>query len=520
MIPKMKHFLHEKEASFILTKKLVVRNNEFESWCMDAFALRNNLDYEWTENDNQVDMILTKEPSLPKEAYRLDISSDVIRIFASCEKGIIWALTTVFNLIQDERVKCLEAYDQPKYAHRGLLLDTVRHFFSIFEVKKIVEEMALVKLNVLHWHLSDDQGFRVESKIFPLLHQQIGNEFYTQEEILDLVKFAKVRGVDVVPEIDMPGHVSAILAAYPMYSCSGQTVKIAKTGGIYPIVLCPGKPETYQFVEALIKEISGLFESEWFHIGGDEAPDREWKSCPHCEKLMIEQHYTDLRQLQGHFSNRIIDLLKTLGKHVICWNDSLEAHNLKVDNEVAVQYWSIQYADTMQKFIENGGKFIYSDMFEIYLDYPSAMSSLEKVYRTKPQIRDSVYTLESSNVHGIEACLWTENIETDRSLEERLFPRLFALAENAWSGNENYKDFKVRVDSYIEKVILRNVHCQSLDEANPVGEKKKAEMLQYTSSMQSALSEEMRALTLEFAKPNQEFSDRFMQLFFMYQGEE
>lgn len=365
----------------------------------------------------------------------------------------------------------------------------------------------------MDWQLGNDQGFRIETDQFPRLHAQAG-KFYTKRDIQDVVEYARIRGVEIIPEIDMPGHTTAILAAYPQYSCKGEPVALATSGGVYPIVLCPGKDEVFDFLEKLLNEIVPLFPGKWFHIGGDEAPDWEWTDCPHCRARMTQLGLATPRQLQGYFSDRVRQMLQSHHKDVICWCDSLEAENFDwrdtPKQKVLVQYWGIQYADKMQSFLADGGRMIYSDMFELYLDYPSAMSSMKKIYHSKPAIRNAEYP----EAAGMEACLWTEYVSTNELLESRLFPRVYAFAENAWCREADYEDFLNRISQLIENSRKCGIHCQSAEEADPRGEAKKQGIMEYTAIMQAGMSPEMRELAVKFTKPNEEFNARFMQKFF------
>lgn len=526
MIPQVNGIWDINEETYHLPIRFHVKNTEFHEECMAAFCERTGTSYQSVNEKAEVTLI--KNTQLEEEAYRIETKEDGIRIEASSEIGVIWALTSLYSLLieresNEVHISTIELpqgiiEDAPLYEHRGLSFDCVRHFFEADEVMKIIEEIALVKMNVLHWHLSDDQGFRVESKKFPELHRQCAPHYYTQESIREIVRFAQNRGVSIIPEMDMPGHTTAILAAYPQYSCSEQKVSLGKSGGIYPIVLCPGKESTYHFVEELIDEVCDLFPSKWIHIGGDEAPDREWKSCPACQQKMAEEGLTQERQLQGYFSAKLIEMLKKRNRKAICWNDSLEASNFmnesSMNDETRIQFWSIQYADVMEKYLAAGGRFIYSDMFLLYMDYPSSMIPLEKIYRTKPVLRDVDYAGKKENLVGMECCIWAENLTSNQDLEEKLFPRLYGFAENVWGSATDYEGFEKRVEAKILSTKARGLHCLSLEESNPIGDKKKNEIMEYTSKLTSGMSEEMRALTLEFANPNEEFHKRFMKEFF------
>ncbi|MCI2048317.1 MAG: family 20 glycosylhydrolase [Lachnospiraceae bacterium] len=503
------------DGSYCLPETFLLEQGGFAPWCVQAFCERSGRKYRFTEIAGKTaDIRLVRKSGIPEEAYQIDVSSSGICITASSEKGVVLALTTVSAFLRnDTGLRFMQLEDSPRLGYRGLLLDCVRHFFTVQEVKKVIEEIASVKMNVLHWHLSDDQGFRIESGIYPGLHEQCGKEYYSQQEIREVVEFARIRGVEIIPEIDMPGHTTSILAAYPMYGCTGQKVSLAESGGIYPIVLCPGKEETFVFLENLLGEVASLFPSEWFHIGGDETPDREWKICPDCQRRMEEEKLTGTRQLQGYFTDRIREILKKYGKKTICWNDTLEAGNFKWNAEdTRIQFWSVQYADTMLAYIGKGGKYIYSDMFELYFDYPCGMTSEKRVRHCIPKIRGTACT--AGGMAGMECCLWTEHVENNEALEKRLFPRLYAFAENAWTGIADDGDFQRKLAAYILHAKKRGISCLTVDEANPQGEERKREIMEYTYIMKSSMSDEVRKTTMEFSKPGKEFNDRFMEKFF------
>lgn len=240
---------------------------------------------------------------------------------------------------------------------------------------RIIEGAALEKLNVLHWHLSDDQGWRVESERFPRLNE-CGGEYYTKDEIRAVVEYARVRGVEIVPEIDLPGHTSAILAAYPELSCTGEPVALKTAGGVYSVILCAGKDSVFDFIEALLDELCPLFPSARFHIGGDEAPKTRWRACLDCQARIEALGLGGAEQLQGYFSCRAADMLRARGKRVICWNEALRAH--RVPDGAQIQYWTLQHRHQMQQYAEAGGEWIYSDMFELYFDYPHSMIPLKR----------------------------------------------------------------------------------------------------------------------------------------------
>lgn len=489
-----------------IPNNISIRNNGFASWCLDAFLQR----AECNQGNSPFALTLTRKSTLPTEGYYLEIAPDQISVEASTEMGVVWALTTAVNLLVGRTLPCCQILDAPLFPHRGVHLDCARHFFGPEEVKRIIDGISLAKMNVLHWHLSDDQGWRIESKRFPELCR-ISRDYFTQQEIMEIVEYAKVRGVEIIPEIDMPGHTTGILAAYPQYSCSGKRVSLAVSGGIYPQILCPGQEKTFAFLEQLLDEIIPLFPGPRFHIGGDEAPKTEWEKCPHCQKRMEDMGFTHSQQLQGYFSRRVLDILKKHGKQAVCWNDLLLSPN--VPEDIQVQYWTLQHRKAMEPFLQKGGQWIYSDMFELYFDYPHSMTSLKKVYETAPHLGNRLCGKEDG-LQGMECCVWTEHITDGDQLEGRLFPRVLAVAELCWHGKENYRDFEKRVQGMLAKKLGTSISAAPATQWNPTGRKRRQEALEYFSLMNGAMSAEVREQTVQSTKPNREFSQSFMTKFF------
>lgn len=391
-------------------------------------------------------------------------------------------------------------------------LDCARHFFSVSTVKKVIEGISFGGMNVLHWHLSDDHGWRIESKKFPRLHECSG-QYYTQEEIKEVVAFAKEHGIEVIPEIDMPGHNLALLTAFPEYSCAEKPVTLAKARGIYQTILCAGKQSTMDFIEEVLEEIIPLFDSQYFHIGGDEAPKDEWKKCPHCNAKMKELGLTSYEDLQGYFTAQICDILRKHGKTPICWNDALLANNIPED--VTVQYWTIDYAKEMKTFIEKGGKWIYSDMFELYFDYPHSMIPLKKVYEFNPHLYKDRIPNEDGLI-GFECCCWTEHIETEKDLCEHIFPRVYALAERA-SGVErtDYKAFKERVREKVKLLEEAGIPYTKEEWWDPRGIACKKDAIQFYLNMGAGVDEEEAKKQAASASPKLPFVLHFIKEFFI-----
>ena len=491
-------------GTFTCPEQLGADLGGFADWCVEAFAQRMGF-----AAGGEIWLKLVRDAEIPEEGYCLTVTQELVTLNASTERGIVWGLTTLAVLMDGKEIPCCSIEDAPKYVHRALSLDCARHFFPAEKVKKIIEEISLAKMNVLHWHLSDDQAWRIECRKFPKLHTTSG-EYFTQDEIRDVVEYARVRGVEIIPEIDMPGHTTGILAAYPEYSCSGKKIKLATAGGIYPAILCAGREETFAFVEELLGEIIPLFPGKRFHIGGDEAPKSEWKKCPHCQKRMTELGITAIEDLQGYFTERVIRILGKYGKQPICWNDTLLAANAPKD--IQVQYWTLQHRVPMQKFVKNGGKWIYSDMFEIYLDYPYSMSNLKKVYHTRPHFGKTSFA-DDPNLLGLEGCLWAEHITDTKRLENLLFPRVYALAELNWCGRQDYGSFKARLKAFISTKFHRGIRYTPESWWEPKGAARKKEAIDYFVQINS-MPPEVKAQTVDAAAPNKEFAGSFMKQFF------
>lgn len=463
LIPAPRGSVHMQEGSVKLPETVTVSLGDFAPWCLEAFAARLDGHVETAENG----FITLKKVDIAKEGYKLTVTKDGITVEAADESGVVWALTTVTELTAEgEALPIVTIEDAPHYGHRGLSLDCSRHFFTADEVKKVIDQMTRVKLNVLHWHLVDDQGWRIECKTLPLLHETTGT-YYTQEEIGSVIEYARVRGMEIIPEIDMPGHTRSMITAYPHLSCFGEKTELCQFGGIFEKILCPGKDETFEFIEKLLTEVCALFPDDRFHIGGDEAPKTEWKKCPHCKARMEALGLTDYEDLQGYFTKRVVAILKKHGKRAVCWNDVLESKDVDTGN--IIQYWTAQHEAPVPAFIERGGKVIFSNMSALYFDYPHGINSLNKVYHYQPVVMGKSYA-DSPNMLGYEAALWSEQVETPEHLEELLFPRLYAVSEIAWNEAGDYADFEHRAEKKIEIAAKQGVNCMTKDGWNPEGE--------------------------------------------------
>ena len=330
--------------------------------------------------------------------------------------------------------------------YRSFHLDSVRHFQSLEEIEKLVDAAAALGFNKFHWHLTDDQGWRFESKAFPALNaaavrsrSDFGKtreeapygRIYTRAEMRRVVDFCADRGVDVVPEFEMPGHASALLSVFPELSCAGEPVRIKTHQGIFKDVLCPAKEKTFEVVTALLDEFLDVFPGEYIHVGGDETPRASWKACPDCRRYMKEHNLRTFDEYQGDFMNRIVDHLEQKGRHAIVWNEAARGGNL--DRRAVLQCWK-EGERASVRFINGGGKAILSPFSRCYFDYDYAITPLNRVYETRPTL-PGLTKEGQKNVLGLEACLWTEFISDEETLERLAFPRLIAAAAIAKGEN-------------------------------------------------------------------------------------
>ena len=414
------------------------------------------------------------------EEYSLTVTPDGIEIVSSSPKGEYYAKTTLRQLENNGGIPCCTIYDKPKYSYRGFMVDSARHMQTVDELKKYIEAASFFKFNVFHWHLTDDQGWRIESEAFPELNR-IGSYrkssdfgknhiaetyggYYTKEQIREIVDFCAQRYIDVVPEIDMPGHTSAAIASYKHLSCREEQINVETRQGIYKNILCCGKESTFDFIFAVLDEVMELFPYEYVHIGGDEAPKNRWNNCPFCQRRMRDLHLKNSEELQGWFINRVVAYLASHGKKAITWNESLKSGIL--DASVTVQNW-MDKDKLCPEWTNRGGKMIVSDFYHYYLDYPYAMTPLKKTLSYDPVV-DGVTSVGAENILGVEAPIWTEYISDFSRLTYMCFPRLAAVANTGWYGypDEN-GTFEKSFSALTSKLNGIGIVAARYDEWNP-----------------------------------------------------
>lgn len=440
-------------------------------------------------------IVIKHDPSVTNpEEYELVIDNNGITILASSASGFFYGAQTLRQLLPAEvesngikdltNVPCLLIKDKPRFSYRGFMLDSARHFFPIETIKKMLDLMAFHKLNRFHWHLTDDQGFRIEIKKFPLLTEigskrgksQIGGRplwgektyddtphsgYYTQEQIKEIVYYAKSLFIEVIPEIDIPGHFMAALAAYPEYSCTGGPFEVGTKWGIYKDILCAGKESSYTFIEGILSEIIGLFPYKQIHIGGDETPKDRWKKCPDCQAMMEKNNIKSEELLLTYFINRISKYLKSRGCTVIGW-DEIVSDSLNMDT--VIQYWSPVGARRAIASLKAGRKCIFSPFRKYYLDYSYEFIPLRKSYDFDPYLKE-IPKEAQNKIIGIEAPLWTEYVDSEDRLFWQTFPRLSAISETAWTdpGLKSYDDFLIRFRYLQKRLDIWKVNSASWD---------------------------------------------------------
>lgn len=416
------------------------------------------------------------ESTLPKEGYRLKGDEKGIRVYYSDDAGRFYAEKTLEQMFCEygEELPRFEITDSPKYRYRGFMMDCSRHFFTVEEIKKQLDLAAAVKLNRFHWHLTDDQGWRIEIKKYPLLTETgsvrrqtrgDGKEVkgvYSQQQIKDIVDYCRERYIEVVPEIDMPGHFTAAIAAYPFLSCTEDKISVSEHFGIHSEIACAGKESTYRFVTEVLDEVIGLFPGKYIHIGGDEALKYRYLTCPHCQKAIVDNNLADEEELQGYFMNRIIKYLNERGKRAVVWNDGALGGNLTGD--YCVQYWKESKLGraAAKQSAEQGKRIIYSPFSKLYLDYPHGMTPLKKTFGCKGD--DEL----GAELYGLEAPVWAEYIPDITTWEKQAYPRLWAVADSSWNGSDDYSSFLVRAERFRLFATERYGGVTVCDEPDPL----------------------------------------------------
>ena len=392
--------------------------------------------------------------NLGDEGYKLSITPTKIQVLAYKKAGLFYALQSILQLIPLEtkeiKIPCVEITDIPKFPWRGMLLDCGRHFMDKAFVKRYIDLLSYYKMNTLHWHLTEDQGWRIEIKKYPRL-TEVGawrteadgsryGGFYTQDDIREIIKYAADRFVNVVPEIEMPGHSVAALAAYPFLSCTGLPLNVETQWGVFKDIYCAGNDSTFTFLKDVLTEVMALFPSKYIHIGGDEAPKFRWEQCPKCQNRMKTENLKGEHKLQTWFIEQIDAFLAKADRKLIGWDEILEGG---LSKGASVQSWR-----GMEGAIEaarSGHDAIVSPTSHAYFDYEISNINLEKVYGFDP-IPTELNETERKHILGGECNLWSEHAPQEK-VDGRMFPRILAMSEVLWTYPEkrDFSSFRKRV---------------------------------------------------------------------------
>lgn len=440
-------------------------------------------------------IVLSLDKSLGKEEYTLDVTSKGVKIAGGTAQAVFYGLQSLRQLVsagevvkKGVKLEGVTIKDKPLIERRGAMLDVGRHFFTVAEVKRFIDIAAIHKLNVFHWHLTEDQGWRVEIKKYPNL-VKVGSKrkqtiigrnsisktydgtphggYYTQEEIKDIVKYAAERYIEVVPEIDMPGHMVAALASYPELGCRDEKFEVRTRWGISKDVLCVGKDTSFEFIEGVLSEVISLFPSKYIHIGGDECPRDRWKECPHCQQRIKQEGLKDENELQSYFMHRVEKFLAKHDRKIIGWDEIIYGG---INKSATIMLWNDR---NRAKAISLGNDVILTPKYFCYMDYYQTLRpfcnkegllfrdnrilTLRKAYSLDPY--EGLQPSEYGRIKGVQANLWTEYISTFHRVQEKLLPRLAATAEAGWTiGAKNFEDFARRLEHLRKLYEKEGIH--------------------------------------------------------------
>ncbi len=497
LIPKPKS-IQINDGVFTLSSSTVIvsTGNSFEAeylktWIRSYFGF--DLDISPTAKQAQSSITLTQknESNTAKklqENYQLEISKHNISISAPSNTGIFYGIQTMLQLFplkpsETITLPCLLIVDQPVYSWRGMHLDVCRHFFPKAYIKRYIDYLAMYKMNTFHWHLTEDQGWRIEIKKYPKLTEigawrkgsMIGHYsdqkidsikyggFYTQDDIREIVKYAQDRHITVVPEIELPGHSLAALAAYPEYSCQGGPFEVAKTWGVFDDVYCP-KEQTFTFLEDILTEVMDLFPSPYIHIGGDECPKLRWKNCTNCQSILKKEGLLNEHELQSYFIKRIEKFINARGRNIIGWDEILEGG---LAPNAAVMSWrgtqgGIDAAKQSHYVVMSPGSHCYFDHYQgDPKNEPIAIGGytpIEKVYAYNPTPSELLPN-ESKYILGAQGNVWTEYINEPKNVDYMAMPRMAALSEVVWGTADikQYKNFQHRLIQHFELLDWKGI---------------------------------------------------------------
>lgn len=443
-------------------KALKIESIYFEQNTLSQTVVDDFFDFVKISQGGQTAVQFVFDESFGKEEYQL-LVDEKITITYSANSGAVYALQTLKQLLYqfENTLPYLLIKDKPQKEIRGFMLDVGRYFFSVEDVKRIIKRMALHKLNFFHFHLTEDQGWRVEIEKYPLL-TEIGSKrdktnynrrehsgFYTKNDIKEIVSFAHDFGISVMPEFDIPGHSRSAMAGYSWLGCFDRELPVANHWGVKYDVLCAGKDSTYEFVENVIDEMCEMFPDEYFHIGGDEVPKHRWSLCPHCQQKIKELGLKDEEEFQCYFMNKVKEYCKLKGKKVFMWSWDLKNEEC-IDDDLGFTKCTDSFTGD-RPFIDTSTK-------AYYIDLPYGDISLKETANHK---------MYDGNCLGVEATLWTEYVPDMKKADKMSFPRLGAMAETGWAGQCSWQLFSEKLEYYYGFLDKNGIGYSKEKTANP-----------------------------------------------------
>lgn len=419
-----------------------------------------------TVSDIDAPLSLVKNDQLGDEAYTLNIESGRITLQAKDAQGISHALATLHQLIltaKDNKLPVLNIQDKPRFGYRGLMLDCSRHFWTVDELKETLSQMAFFKLNTLQMHLTDNNAWRLAMDKYPELTEKgtfypdfpdLSGKYYTTDDLKELVRYAQSLGIEIIPEVDLPGHSTALLAAMPQLSCKGGTfeaypeelpINQRKRGN--ENMLCIGNPESIRFAQEVVDALIQIFPSPYIHLGGDEVPTAIWEKCPKCQALYKKEGMKEPGEIQDYFTRKMSEYIRSKGKTMVGWDEINDRHAATPEDMLTV--WRDDGLKAQKAALERGIPVVMCPQHGCYLDWGYAGNSTRKVYEWDP-ITDQVSPEQASLVKGGQGALWTERVATQDRVEWMLYPRLAALSEVFWCepSSRNWDDFYRRITAF------------------------------------------------------------------------
>ncbi|GEM73944.1 beta-N-acetylhexosaminidase [Vibrio sagamiensis] len=495
LIPKPNHIeMHSLSFCFEQNSGVAVHTDlalSARTWLLEELQRLHHITLSYS---NSGTILFKSNPTLDDGAYRIKVTEESLKIEAGSSSGFTHACATLLQLVQPTnnpqifKVNCCSIHDSPRFRYRGMMLDCARHFHSIDQVKRLINLLAHYKFNTFHWHLSDDEGWRVEIKAFPELteigawrgideiiepqYSHLGQRYggyYTQDEIREVVQFATQRGITIIPEIDVPGHCRAAIKSLPHLLVEHEdATQYRSIQHYHDNVINPGLPGSYEFIDKVLEEISALFPAPFVHIGADEVPNGVWSNSPACQALMEQYGYSDHKELQGHFLRHAENTLRKLGKRMLGWEEA--HHGNKVSKDTVIYSWLSEEAAlncARQGFdvVLQPAQTTYLDMTQDYapeepgVDWANTLP-LEAAYHYEPLSDIPINDPIRKRIWGVQTALWCEIINNQSRMDYMIFPRITALAETCWTKRQhrNWEDYLSRLKAHLPLLDLQGVN--------------------------------------------------------------